>query len=308
MVAITVGPSSVGLSRIGRWLLGNDPDGEFIKTILFKIRLPRAYAAILTGGGLAVAGFAFQVLLRNPLASSYTLGISGGAAAGALCSYLLHVSGYFTTPLFAFAGALATVVLVAFLGGMFLRLNIYTLILSGIIVNAFFSALLTLVLVVINPFEMQMFFHWLMGNLGMATVTQCLAVTPVVLLGVGVLLYFSWDLFAVGLSENLARGVGVEVGKLQWTVFLAGSAITACVVSIAGTVGFIGIAVPHLCRLIYGREARDLILPVFALGAAFALASDTLARTVLPGRELPIGVVTAFIGAPVFVYLLRRAK
>ncbi len=271
-----------------------------------EIRLPRVLLAMLVGAALAVSGTALQALLRNPLADPYVLGISSGAALGAIIA--LWVGGRLAaaSPLVAFAGALVTMAWVYLLGRRAGRLASYTLVLAGVITASFLSAVILFVLTLLSTRDVRGIAFWLMGDLSVVTETQLRILLPVVVLGIVALYAFAKDLNVLLLGEEEAAHLGVNVARVQTAVYLLASLLTGVAVSVSGAIGYLGLLVPHLGRMVVGNDHRTL-LPTAALGGAIVLTlSDTLARTVVAPAELPVGAVTALAGAPVFIYLLRR--
>jgi iron complex transport system permease protein len=271
-----------------------------------EIRLPRVLLAMLVGAALAVSGTALQALLRNPLADPYVLGISSGAALGAIIA--LWVGGRLAaaSPLVAFAGALVTMAWVYLLGRRAGRLASYTLVLAGVITASFLSAVILFVLTLLSTRDVRGIAFWLMGDLSVVTETQLRILLPVVVLGILTLYTFAKDLNVLLLGEEEAAHLGVNVVRVQTAVYVLASLLTGVAVSVSGAIGYLGLLVPHLGRMVVGNDHRTL-LPTAALGGAIVLTlSDTLARTVVAPAELPVGAVTALAGAPVFIYLLRR--
>jgi iron complex transport system permease protein len=276
------------------------------RVIVREIRLPRVLLAMLVGAALAVSGTALQALLRNPLADPYVLGISSGAALGAIIA--LWVGGRLAaaSPLVAFAGALVTMAWVYLLGRRAGRLASYTLVLAGVITASFLSAVILFVLTLLSTRDVRGIAFWLMGDLSVVTETQLRILLPVVVLGILTLYAFAKDLNVLLLGEEEAAHLGVNVARVQTAVYLLASLLTGVAVSVSGAIGYLGLLVPHLGRMVVGNDHRTL-LPTAALGGAIVLTlSDTLARTVVAPAELPVGAVTALAGAPVFIYLLRR--
>jgi len=276
------------------------------RVIVREIRLPRVLLAMLVGAALAVSGTALQALLRNPLADPYVLGISSGAALGAIIA--LWVGGRLAaaSPLVAFAGALVTMAWVYLLGRRAGRLASYTLVLAGVITASFLSAVILFVLTLLSTRDVRGIAFWLMGDLSVVTETQLRILLPVVVLGILTLYTFAKDLNVLLLGEEEAAHLGVNVVRVQTAVYVLASLLTGVAVSVSGAIGYLGLLVPHLGRMVVGNDHRTL-LPTAALGGAIVLTlSDTLARTVVAPAELPVGAVTALAGAPVFIYLLRR--
>ena len=278
---------------------------ELQRTLILELRLPRTLSAFATGGLLAVAGALMQVLLRNPLADPYVLGLSGGAAFAALLAMLSGLAGWLVSGS-AFAGALLSTLLVFGLAHGSGSWTPARLLLTGVVMASGWGALITLVLAVAPARQLPGMLYWLMGDL-----SQSASPGPALALLVGVCVL----LMPLGRTLNvLARGplqaavLGVSVRPLEWLVYLVASLMTATAVTIAGTVGFVGLVVPHLLRLLLGNDQR-LILPACALaGGTLLVLADTLARGVVAPEQLPVGVVTAMIGVPTFLYLLYRNR
>ena len=276
--------------------------------IIFSVRLPRIIFAGIVGASLSLSGVVFQALLRNPLADPYVLGISGGSALGAIIGILVGAgSFYLGVPLLAFFGALATVFLVFVVaGGGRGPLLDNSLLLSGVVVNAFFSAAILFFLSIVNSMELHSITFWLMGDLSRASVKE-VWIAAVCLIAGFIFLYLQarkLNLFVQG--DETARLLGVNVDRAKQGLLIITSLITAVAVSLSGIIGFVGIIVPHMMRLLFGSDHR-LLLPAAALfGAAFLVAADTIARIALAPSELPVGVITALCGAPYFIFLLKR--
>lgn len=278
---------------------------ELQRTLVLDLRLPRTLSAFATGGLLAVAGALMQVLLRNPLADPYVLGLSGGAAVGALMAMLGGVAGWLVSGS-AFAGAMLSTLLVFGLAHGSGSWTPARLLLTGVVVAAGWGALMTLLLAMAPTSRLPGMLYWLMGDLSHAgSPWPALAVLVVVCV----------LLFPLGRTLNvLARGhvqaavLGVSVRPLEWLVYLLASLLTSVAVTTAGTVGFVGLVVPHMLRLLIGNDQR-LILPACALaGGTLVLVADTVARVVIAPEQLPVGVITALMGVPTFLYLLYRSR
>jgi len=284
------------------WSLAQD-------AIVWDLRLPRVFLAIVIGAMLSSTGVAFQGMLRNPLADPYILGVSVGAAFGAATSMLffrqLTLLGYFTTPLFAFIGALLSLWFVMALASHHGQRDRETLILAGVVVQSLIGAAISF-LIAISGQQMQQIVFWMMGSLANRTWLDVGMLTPYMLVGFLYLSLQQRDLNLISLGESAATHLGMDVEKKKIRVLIAGSLLTAAAVSVVGIIGFVGLIVPHLMRLIVGPDHR-ILLPLSTLaGAIFLLWADTVARSIIPSREIPIGVITAFIGAPFFAYLLKK--
>ena len=277
------------------------------ETILFSIRLPRILFAAVVGASLSLAGVVFQAVLRNPLADPYILGVSGGAALGAVLA-TLFVSSLWSIPLLAFIGALITIFLI--FGSSWSRHDHggYTILLTGVIINAFFSALLMFFFSISKSEQAHSILFWLMGNVSMAEGREIILTAAVMAAGFMLLFAHARSLNLLTLGDETAMQLGINAPKTKKLLLVTASLITATAVSMSGTIGFIGLVVPHLMRILFGPDHR-ILLPVSVLsGAIFMIVADTLARTVLAPVELPVGVVTALCGAPYFLYLLHRKR
>lgn len=286
---------------------GGDP---VVRDIVLQGRLPRLALGALLGGGLALAGATFQALLRNPLAEPYILGISGGAAVGAVAVIALGwvALGSWALPLAAFVGALVAIVLVFRVATAADRaMDVRVLLLAGVVVGAFFAAVISFILSVSDARTVRSAVLWMMGTLAAADwgdVGVAAAYTaPAALL----ILRMARPLNTLALGEETALYLGTEVERVKRTAFAAASLVTAAGVAVAGVIGFVGLVVPHALRLVVGSDHRVLLPLSFLVGGAFLTLADTAARVLLSPTEIPIGVVTAFVGVPIFLVLLRRS-
>ena len=302
LLALAAG--SVALSPGEAWaaLLGTG-DGMAV-AVVRDLRLPRALAVFACGGLLALAGALMQVLLRNPLADPYVLGISGGAAVGALGAMLLGVGAGFGLEAAAFAGALAAIGLVFGLAHGDGSWTQTRLLLTGVIVAAGCGAAVALMLTLAPEQQLRGMLFWLMGDASQAG--EPLPALLVLAAGLGAALFFARDLNLLTRGPLLAASLGADVARLRLLLYFLASALTATAVTHVGSVGFVGLIVPHLIRLALGNDQR-LLLPAATLaGAALLTLADTLARSVIAPQQLPVGVLTALLGAPVFLFLLAR--
>lgn len=279
------------------------------ETIILQVRLPRIFLGFLIGASLSVAGTAFQGLLQNPLADPYTIGVSSGAAVGATAAMLLFpgAASTFTVPLAGFCGALLALFAVYRLGSVGGRLPVVTVLLAGVVVSSFLSAVISLGMLVANE-QMRNIFVWLAGGLGQKGWPLLLLIIPYFIIGLAVLIYLSRDLNLILLGEEDALSLGVEVERTKRWILVAASLITAGAVSVSGMIGFVGLIVPHAMRIIIGPDHRYLYPAALLGGGIFLVAADTFARTVIAPAEIPVGIITAFLGAPFFIYLLRRHR
>jgi iron complex transport system permease protein len=307
-LAVTVGPTPVGLHDVLSLLLGKVDAAT--RAILLEVRLPRVLLAALVGAGLSGAGVGFQALLRNPLADPYILGVSGGAALGAvLFSSLAGGGGYpsfLGRPLAAFAGALITLFLLFRLARVRRRTGPTGLLLVGVVLNAFDSAVILFLVTATDPSRFQQEVSFLVGTIGSPPWGMLLTVGALIAAGLLGLLVLSHRLNVLSLGEDEAGHLGLNVERTLWQVVLCASLVTAAAVAVTGLVGFVGLLVPHALRTVLGPDHR-LLLPASALaGGAFLVLADTAARTVLAPVEFPVGVVTALAGGPVFLALFIR--
>lgn len=276
-----------------------------------RVRFPRVILAILVGAGLSLAGAGFQGVLRNPLADPYTLGVASGSAVGAafliLFGFHYALLGQWSIPIVAFVTGLASLWLVFKLANIQGKFQMETLILSGVVMQAFLGALVSF-MVSLSKNVINEIVFWLMGSLALRGWPFSLLLLPYLLLGFVLLFHHANALNLFVLGERQASHMGVNVERTKLVVLIVSTLITAAAVSITGIIGFVGLVVPHLVRLMAGPDYR-LILPLSALfGGIYVLWADTLARMLLSPTEIPLGVVTAFLGAPFFAYLLNKYK
>jgi iron complex transport system permease protein len=291
---------------------GNDP----LESVLFSVRLPRVLLGSLVGAALAAAGTAFQSLLRNPLADPYVLGVSTGASMGTILYSIfagwigIAVSGtiIYARPIAAFLGAVFAVGAVYMVAGRWHRTaeSSQKLLLAGIVLASFLSSINVFLLTSTNQADLRGIFYWLIGDLSRPVDASIYVVTVVVLGGFFLLYLFSHSLNLIGMGEEDAMILGIEVRRVKTAVYVTASLITGAVVSVSGPIAYIGLICPHMGRMMFGSDNRILLPAVFIFGAIFTLLADTVARTVLSPAELPVGIVTALCGAPLFIYLLRR--
>ncbi|MGI6449956.1 MAG: FecCD family ABC transporter permease [Desulfitobacteriia bacterium] len=279
------------------------------ESIVVDLRLPRVFVAALIGAMLATAGVAFQGVLRNPLADPYILGISSGAAVGAAAAILLvTTAGTFlakiAVPLFAFTGAILSLLLVFALAWRRKR-DTVTMILAGVVIQSFLGALLSFA-VTISGDKLRSIVFWMMGSLVSTGWSDFVFLLPYFLIGFLLILAFYRNLNILSLGEQAAEHLGMNVERIKILVLVAASLLTASAVSVVGIIGFVGLIVPHMIRIIAGPDHKILIPASCLAGAVFLLWSDTLARTIIPAMEIPIGVITALAGAPFFGYLLKK--
>jgi len=314
VVAVLTGTAGVGAARVFSSIVTWWRDGHLAlepseRTILFAIRLPRIIFAGIVGAALSTAGVVFQALLRNPLADPYILGVSGGSAVGAIIGILLGAGAFpFGIPALAFLGAILTVTLVFMIGSREGGLDSNTLLLAGVIVNAFFSAVIMFFISTSSSADLHTITFWLMGDMSLAEGGKIALMGLLLAAGAGLVYRYARPMNLIVTGEETAMQLGVDVKRTKIVLFFAASLITAVAVSFAGMIGFVGLIIPHMMRMTLGTDHRLLLPASFLFGASFMVIADTVARVVLAGMELPVGVITALCGAPYFIYLLRTRR
>jgi len=280
--------------------------------ILLQVRLPRLLLAALTGATLSLTGAVFQALLRNPLADPYILGISGGSALGAVVAmgFGLHlmIIGFQIVPIFAICGALLTILFVYNFSRIGNYLPTQTMLLAGISLQAMLSALILFLQTLLEPLQLMQVFTWLMGNIPTPEYGNLLWIFLYVVLAIGVILPQARHLNALTLGELDAQIVGIDVERLKKILFFACSLLTGSIVALTGLIGFVGIIIPHLLRFLIGPDHKRLLPACVIAGSIFMVVADTLARVLLSPTEIPVGVITALIGGPFFLFLLWKNK
>jgi len=281
------------------------------ETIILEIRLPRVILAGLVGAALAMAGATYQGLFRNPLADPYLIGVAQGASLGAVIGFLLPFdwqgAGFGVIPILAFSGALLSVAIVYSLARVGKTLPVTTLILAGVALGALWGSVVSY-LIISSGEKMHGIIFWLMGSFSLSEWSEVKVVLPYVAVGVAVILLYSRSLNVMQLDEEQAQQLGINVEKVKLILLVAATLITAAAVSFVGTIGFVGIIIPHAVRLLWGPDHRFLLPLSVLTGAVFLIIADLVARTVLAPTEIPVGIITAICGVPFFLYLLRRKK
>ncbi len=307
VASIALGAAGIPLRDVVEALGGRGD--ETTRTIVLELRLPRAVLSALVGGGLALAGAVFQALLRNPLAEPYLLGVSSGAAVGAVGAVALGWSAVapWSTPVAAFIGALVSIVVVFHIAaGVGRALDTRVLLLAGVVIGAFFNALTLLILNFADVETFRSAVFWMMGSLAAASWPATLLLAAYLLPAIAILLALARPLNLLAMGEETALYLGTRVERVKWAAFVVASLLVAASVAVAGVIGFVGLIVPHALRLLWGSDHRLLLPGCVLAGAAVLLAVDTAARTIAAPAELPVGVVTALVGVPVFLVILTR--
>lgn len=306
-LGVSVGSVKVPISTL--WDTGAD---AIASNIVWKIRMPRVVLAGLVGASLAIAGAAFQGLLKNPLADPYTLGVSSGASVGAVTTLFFGISvpflGIFTLPVFSMIGALVTMLLVITFAKLVDRaMKMETIILTGIIFSSFLGSVISLMIALTGE-ELRQIISWLLGSVSMRGWSFVQMAIPFILIGTLLLWLNRRELNAMLFGEERAQHLGVNVKKRKMMILIGGSMLTGTAVAVSGTIGFVGLVVPHMTRLLFGSDNRHVLPLSFINGASLLIICDLVSRTIIAPTELPIGVITAFIGAPVFAFIFFRQR
>ena len=303
LCAVVLVALSVGSERLSLFDLSGAQ-----AAIFFDIRMPRVLLAACVGASLAVAGAALQALLRNPLAEPYLLGVSNGAALGTMLAFVFFEQFVFARPLLAYAGAGLATFVVYQMARSRAGMNVERLVLSGVIVTTFLSSIIVLLTSLLDAARLRGFTFWLLGDLSQATMNGFYLTLVASVIGTIVLTAQARPLNLMMIGERDALDFGVETSRVRLIVFAMASLLVGTAVAASGSVGYVGLIVPHLVRLAIGSDNRNVI-PISAFaGAIFVVLADMFARTAIAPRELPVGAITALIGAPMFIYLLRRSN
>lgn len=319
LVGISIGTVSVPIFTIIQIIsaklfgfISLDQFDPMFSSIVLNIRLPRVVLSGLVGAALAIAGAAFQGLLRNPLADPYTLGVSSGASVGAVLTLFFQLNipiiGSFTLPLLSILFSFITIFLVlAFARKIERSMRVETIILTGIIFSSFLGAVISLMIALTGD-ELRQIIGWLLGSVSMRGWEYIKIILPFFVLGSVILIFNAKELNAMSFGEERAHHLGVNVHKRKLTVLTAGSILTGAAVAVSGTIGFVGLVIPHLSRLLWGPDHKHLLPLSILTGSGFLILADLISRTIISPTELPIGVITALIGAPVFAIILLQRK
>lgn len=307
IAGVTIGTVSIPVSTL--WNRQADPA---LSNILWNIRMPRVVLAGLVGASLAIAGAAFQGLLKNPLADPYTLGVSSGASVGAVITLFFGISipflGIFTLPVFSMAGAFITMLAVIGFAKLVDRsMKMETIILTGIIFSSFLGSIISLMIALTGE-ELRQIIGWILGSVSMRGWDYVNMALPFIMIGTLLLWLNRRELNALIFGEERAKHLGVNVKNRKMMILAGGSILTGAAVAVSGTIGFIGLVVPHMIRLVSGADHRQLLPLSFLNGASLLVLCDLLSRTIIAPTELPIGVITAFLGAPVFAFIFFKQR
>lgn len=306
-IGLSAGAAGGGAGAVMRSLLAAGSGEHLLHDIIWRLRLPRVLLAALLGATLSLGGMVFQALLRNPLAEPYILGISGGSAIGAIIGILLGWARFPGVWLAAFAGSLATLAVLFLMsaGRAFLRTN--NLLLSGVMVNAFCAAVIMFLVSMAQDSRLHNIIFWLMGDLGAAAFGNVAALAATVIPCFILIFFRSHAMNLMSMGSDMAHSMGVNVKSTTALLLIVTSLMVSATVSLCGLVGFVGLVIPHMLRLVLGPDHRVLAPACILGGGAFMVLCDVLARTLPEQGEMPVGVISALIGAPLFIYLLRKS-
>jgi iron complex transport system permease protein len=308
VLALASGSGGDGIRRGLAEVLGQGEPDSALATIVWQIRLPRAFLALLVGGALSLGGLVFQALLRNPLAEPYILGVSGGSAIGAIAGILLGLARFPGVSASAFLGSLATLALIVAMSAGRTVLKKDALLLSGVMVNAFCAAVIMFLVSMTQDARLHNIIFWLMGDLSSAEGASVTLLAAILLPCFGAIFLFSHAMNLLLMGNDLALSMGLPLRWVTVLLLVVTSLMVSAVVSFSGLIGFVGLVMPHLLRFIWGPDHRVLVPACILGGGAYLTACDILARTLPEQGEMPTGVVTALIGAPLFIFLLRRTR
>jgi iron complex transport system permease protein len=307
-LGISMGSTAGGLKAIFRSVLDLGDSDPTLDTIIWKIRFPRVLLATLVGAALSLGGLVFQALLRNPLAEPYILGISGGSAIGAIIGILLGFSRFPGVSFTAFTGSIATLLLILVMSSGKTILKKDTLLLSGVMVNAFCSAIIMFLISLTQDARLHNIIFWLMGDLSVGELRHAGLLAAMLIPCFILIFWFSNTMNLLLMGKEMAQTMGVNIKVVTVTLLVATSFMVSATVSFCGLIGFVGLVIPHLLRLLLGPDQRILVPACVLGGGAYMVLCDTLARVLPKQGEMPAGVITAMVGAPLFIFLLKRSR
>jgi iron complex transport system permease protein len=308
ILSLSSGSGGEGLLRSFAVVLGQGEPNSVLETIVWRIRLPRALLAALAGGALSLGGLVFQALLRNPLAEPYILGVSGGSAIGAIIGILLGLSRFPGVSACAFMGSLATLALIVAMSAGRSVLKNDALLLSGVMVNAFCAAVIMFLVSMTQDARLHNIIFWLMGDLSSADGATVALLAGILLPCFGLVFLFSHAMNLLLMGSEMAQSMGLQLRSVTVILLVVTSLMVSAVVSYSGLIGFVGLVMPHLLRFVWGSDHRLLVPACVLGGGAYLTACDILARVLPEQGEMPAGVITALIGAPLFIFLLRKTR
>ncbi len=307
-LGLSLGSTKTGLNEVLKSLLRREEADPVLNTIIWNIRFPRVLLAALVGATLSLGGLVFQALLRNPLAEPYILGISGGSAIGAIIGILMGLSRFPGVSFISFMGSIATLLLILVMSSGQSILKKDSLLLSGVMINAFCSAIIMFLISMTQDYRLHNIIFWLMGDLSMATIRQAVILTAMLFPCYILIFWLSHSMNLLLMGKEMAQTMGVNIKAVTVTLLLTTSFMVSATVSHCGLIGFVGLVMPHLLRLLFGPDHRVLVPACVMGGGAYMVLCDLLARTLPEQGEMPAGVITAIIGAPLFIFLLKRSR
>jgi iron complex transport system permease protein len=307
-LGLSLGSTKTGLNEVLKSLLRREDADPVLNTIIWNIRFPRVLLAALVGATLSLGGLVFQALLRNPLAEPYILGISGGSAIGAIIGILMGLSRFPGVSFISFMGSIATLLLILVMSSGQSILKRDSLLLSGVMINAFCSAIIMFLISMTQDYRLHNIIFWLMGDLSMATIRQAVILTAMLFPCYILIFWLSHSMNLLLMGKEMAQTMGVNIKAVTVTLLLTTSFMVSATVSHCGLIGFVGLVMPHLLRLLFGPDHRVLVPACVMGGGAYMVLCDLLARTLPEQGEMPAGVITAIIGAPIFIFLLKRSR
>lgn len=320
LVSITLGPAGISFREALNLVLAKMPVGkDYIQAdqyplthqvIVYKVRMPRVILAALVGSSLAAVGTTFQGLFKNPMADPYVIGVSAGAALGAAIAIVADLSmvlGIWALPAAAFLGAFLATLVVYHLARIGKKVPVYTLLLAGVALSALMNALMSF-LMIMNAKELHQIVYWTLGSFAGKNWDHVKIAAPTIILGIMGLWLFAKELNAMLFGEETAKHLGIEIESVKKILLFLAAVTVGAAVAVSGTIGFVGLIIPHIARLLFGPDHRILLPTAALIGASFMVATDTFARVALAPTEIPVGIITAFFGGPFFIYLLKRKK
>ena len=307
-LGLSLGSTKTGINEVLKSLLRREEADSILNTIIWNIRFPRVLLAALVGATLSLGGLVFQALLRNPLAEPYILGISGGSAIGAIIGILMGLSRFPGVSFTSFMGSIATLLLILFMSSGQSILKKDSLLLSGVMINAFCSAVIMFLISMTQDYRLHSIIFWLMGDLSMAAIRQTVILTAMLFPCYILIFWLSHSMNLLLMGKEMAQTMGVNIKAVTVTLLLTTSFMVSATVSHCGLIGFVGLVMPHLLRLLLGPDHRVLVPACVMGGGAYMVLCDLLARTLPEQGEMPAGVITAIIGAPLFIFLLKRSR
>lgn len=302
LLSISIGSTNIEISEVFFIIFSSDNSPN--EVIIQQIRIPRVLLAYFVGGALAISGAVFQSILRNPLAEPYILGVSGGGTFGAVFAMLLGLS-FLGVQLFAFLGALGVIALVYFLSKRFGELSSDIMLLTGVMISAFFGSLILLMFTFLGD-NLRDAIYWIIGSVSSQKIEALIYIIPIVIICSMLIVIQAFKLNVLSLGDEQAKTLGLNASFVKKYFYILTSLMVGIVVSVSGLIGFVGLIIPHIVRLMLGIDNKIVIPASFLLGGIYLTIADTISRTIIYPVELPVGAITSIVGAPIFIYLLRR--